>query len=330
VKKQWLVKYFLGVLIILFTFFVGGRVYSGELADRIVAIVNDDCVTLSELDESLKPYLRNIDQGNYPPDVARTMRFDVRQKVLNGLIDQKLSGQEAKKMGISVDKDEVDQYLERTKNENFMTEEDLKKALKAQGFTWEGYRQQLADQILRVKLINLEVKSRIAVTDEEIKDYYENHQADYAGVKQYHLGSVVVRVLPEATDEEVAAAEERARAIEMTLKTGAEGAFDDLAQRFSGDESITSGDLGLFLLDELSEQIRDMVSGMKAGDVTPVIEAPHGYQILVVLEITETPGKSLEEVKGEIHEKLYQEFVEEKYEAYVKKLRKRSYVKVMQ
>jgi len=330
VKKQLLFKYFLSVLIILFIFFGEGRVYSGELADRIVAIVNDDCVTLSELDESLKPYLRNIDQGDYPPDVARTMRFDVRQKVLNGLIDQKLSGQEAKKMGISVDKEEVDQYFERTKNDNFMTEEDLKKALKAQGFTWEGYREQVKDQILRVKLINLEVKSRIAVTDEEIKDYYENHQADYAGIKQYHLGSVVVRVFPEATDEEVAAAEERAKSIEMTLKTGAEGTFDDLAQRFSGDESITSGDLGLFSLDELSEQIRDMVSGMKAGDITPVIEAPHGYQILVVLEITETPGKSLEEVKGEIHEKLYQEFVEEKYEAYVKRLRKRSYVKVMQ
>jgi len=69
---------------------------------------------------------------------------------------------------------------------------------------------------------------------------------------------------------------------------------------------------------------------MKAGDITPVMEAPHGYQILVVQEVTETPGKTLDEVKGEIQQKLYQEFVEEKYEAYVKKLRKQSYVKVMQ
>ncbi|MBW1896898.1 MAG: SurA N-terminal domain-containing protein [Deltaproteobacteria bacterium] len=329
-KNQLVFNYFLSVLIILFTLFGEDQVYSGELADRIVAIVNDDCITLSELNESLKPYLTNIDQGGYPQDVARKMRFDVRQKVLNGLIDQKLSDQEEKKLGISVNKEEVDQYFERTKNDNFMTEEDLKKALEAQGFTWEGYRRQVKDQILRGKLINLEVKSKIAVTEEEIKGFYEKHQADYAGVKQYHLGSIVVRVFPEATDEEIAAAQERAKSIEMMLKTGAEGAFDELAQRFSGDESITSGDLGLFPLDELSEKIRDMVRGMKAGDIIPVMEAPHGYQILVVQEVTETPGKTLDEVKGEIQQKLYQEFVEEKYEAYVKKLRKRSYVKVMQ
>jgi len=81
---------------------------------------------------------------------------------------------------------------------------------------------EVKDQILRSKLINLEVKSRIAVTEEEIKGFYEKHQADYAGVKQYHLGSIVVRVFPEATDEEIAAAQERAKSIEMMLKTGAE------------------------------------------------------------------------------------------------------------
>lgn len=331
VKKRRIEGLFLNLLILLFSFFGGGPANAGELADRIVAVVNDDCITLSELNERLEPYVKNIDEGGYPSDMAQEMRFNVRDKVLNGMIDQKLADQEAKKLSISVGQGEVDQYLERTKSENFMTEEDLKRALLAQGFTLEGYREQVKQQILQVKLINIEVKSKIAVTENEIKDYYEKHEAQYQGTTKYHLRTIVMRVPPLAGAEEEKAARERIDSIEMALKTGGEGAFDELSQRFSGDNlNVTSRDLGLFTLDELSEKIREMVRGMKEGDITPVLETDAGYQILMLEEIKEEPGRTLEDARAEIQEKLYRDLVEEKYKAWVKKLRDRSYVKIIQ
>ena len=93
---------------------------------------------------------------------------------------------------------------------------------------------------------------------------------------------------------------------------------------------VTSRDLGLFTLDELSEKIREMVRGMKEGDITPVLETDAGYQILMLEEIKEEPDRTLEDAKAEIQEKLYRDLVEEKYKAWVKKLRDRSYVKIIQ
>ena len=120
-------------------------------------------------------------------------------------------------------------------------------------------------------------------------------------------------------------------AVVMAVKTGAAGSFDELADRFSEDGSgAEGGDLGLFSLDELSEKVRDMVRGMKQGDITPVFETPQGYQVLMVQEIIEGKGKTLDEVKTDIQEKIHRALVAEKYEAWVKGLRERSFVRIMQ
>ena len=320
--------------ILLFTFLVMSafcRVGGAELADRIVAIVNDDVITLSELNEAVVPYLQNIREDRYPPDTAREMRFKLREQVLNRMINDLLTAQEAKRLNISVGENEVDEYIERTKSQHSLTEEDLKKALAGQGLTLEQYREQVKEQILQFKIINLVVKSKIAITEKDIQEYYESHKKDYQSEKKYHLKTIVIEVPASATDAERDAARERMTSVEGALKAGGPGAFNELADRFSKDgASPAGGDLGLFALDELSEKIRDLVRDMKAGDITPVLETINGYQILMVQEIKEGVGKTLDDVRIEIQEHLHRELVKEKYETWVKNLRDRSYVRVMQ
>ncbi|UCD86905.1 MAG: peptidylprolyl isomerase [Desulfobacterales bacterium] len=299
-----------------------------EVVDRIVAIVNDDCIALSELNEALKPYVEQIRGAHYPPEVEREMFFKLRQDMLNKMIDQKLTNQESERLNVVVDDREVDQQIERIKSEHFLTDEELRKSLETEGYALEEYRKRIKEQMLQMKLINIEVRSKIAITEKDIRDYYEAHKTDYQGMQKYHLRTILIRVPPSPSVDQRKAAREKIESIADALKSGA--AFDELAKQYSEDGTAAEGgDLGLFTLDELSVQFRDTVALMAEGQISPVLETPQGYQLLMLEEIKGTPGKNLKEVSIEIHERLYRELVEEKYKAWLKALRERSYVKVI-
>jgi peptidyl-prolyl cis-trans isomerase SurA len=320
---------FVVFLIILCSLVSGGVAGYAELVDRIVAAVNDDAITLSELNDALEPYVQQIREAPYPPEARREMLFKLRQDILNKMIDEKLTSQETERLHVSVDAREVDQHIEQIKNEHFLTEEQLRKSLAAEGYTLEEYRERIKEQILRIKLINIEVKSKIAVTEKEIREYYEEHKEDYEGVTKYHLRTILIKVPTSASADQEKAALERMESIVEELKSGA--AFDELAKQYSHDGTAAAGgDLGLFTLDELSAEFQETVRRMAEGQISPVLHTPQGCQILMLQEIKKMPGKTLKEARREIHEKLYRELVEEKYRAWLKALRDRSYVRIIQ
>jgi peptidyl-prolyl cis-trans isomerase SurA len=321
-------KAFLTVLIPLWLLLGAAALY-GELADRIVAIVNEDAITLSELNEALEPYARQIRASVYEPEEERKMLFSIRQDVLNRMIDDKLTNQETERLRVSVDERDVDQQIEQIKSEHFFTEEELKKALGAEGYTLEQYRKRIKEQLLRVKLINIEVKSRIAITEKEIRDYYEEHKKAYQGKKKYHLRTILIRVPSSAAAYERADAMKRIEAVEEKFNSGA--AFDELAKQYSEDVTAKDGgDLGMFFLEELSPQFQETVRSMNEGQVSRVLQTPQGYQVMMLQEIRNSPGKTLKEATIEIQERLYREVVEEKYKAWLMALRHRSYIKIIQ
>ena len=296
--------------------------------ERIVAIVNDNCIGLSELNEALKPYAKQIGEADYTPEVEREMLFKVRKDVLDKLIDEELTQQESKRLKVRVSDAEVDKQLEQIKNQHSMTDEELRESLAKEGYTLEEYRERIKKQMLQARLVNIEVKSKIAITEKEIQDYYESHKADYQGKRKYDLRTVLVKVPPSASEDQQKAAVEKIEEIAKELQSGAD--FDEVVNQSSEDGPVVTGrDLGLFALDELSAEFQETLGSMEVGQISPVIETPGGYQILMVQEIKEMPGKTLKEVSTEIHEKLYRDIVEEKYKAWLKELRERSYVKII-
>lgn len=320
---------FFNLLIILCSLSSGAVIGYAEPVDRIVAIVNDDAITLSELNEALQPYVQQVRKADYPPEVERETLFKLRQDVLNKLVDHKLTDQETERLHVSVSDKEVDQRIEQIKSEHFLTEEDLRKTLEAEGYTLEEYRERIKEQLLRIKLVNIEVKSKIAVSEKEIQNYYEEHKEDYQGVQKYHLRTILIKVAPSAGADQKKAALEKIEAIVGELKSGA--AFDELARQYSQNGTAAAGgDLGLFTLDELSDELQETVPQMTEGQISPVLETPKGYQVLMLQEIKQIPGKTLKEARREIQERLYRELVEEKYKAWLNKLRDRSYVKIIQ
>jgi peptidyl-prolyl cis-trans isomerase SurA len=319
-------------IITLVTYFgviAGAVVCYAELVDRVVAIVNEDAITLSELNEAVQPYAKQIRANPYNPEEELRILLRIRQDVLNRMIDEKLTYQESKKLEISVDESDLDRHIERIRSEQILSEDEFEKVLAAEGYTLQQYRKRIKEQLLRVRLITMEVKSKIAITEEEIRDYYEKHKEAYQGIKKYHLRTILVRVPSSATTDESAEARRTIEAIEERLKAG--DAFDELAKQYS--DHITAkdgGNLGAFLLGELSAQFQETVPGMKEGQFSPVLQTPQGYQVLMLQEIKHTPGKTLKEARIEIQERLYQEVVNQKIKDWLMALRERSYIRIIQ
>ena len=152
-----------------------------EVIDRIVAIVNDDVVTLTDLNDALAPYDARIRTMGYSLDKEMEVRFKLREDLINQLVEKRLTDQLVAKKGIKIGEGEVDQAIERVKSSNRMTDETLRQQLKAQGLSYAAYRKQIRDQLLRNRLVSYEVKSKIVITDEEIVAYYEENKSDLGG-----------------------------------------------------------------------------------------------------------------------------------------------------
>lgn len=299
-----------------------------EIVDRIVAVVNDDIITLFELNRSFEPYAERIVQSGLPPEKEQQMLYKLREDILNQLIEHKIEDQEIKLSNITVSEKEIDRTIERIKEVNFYTDENLREALAKEGITMETYRQRLKEQMLRTKLVNLKVKSKIVITNEDIKSYYAKHPDKYGGTKKYHLRNIIMKVPLFADDKERLEIQKRMEDVLEKLTAGE--SFETLATMYS-ESSIADqgGYLGVFELEDLSPQLRNAVKDMTAGEYTPVLDTDQGYQIFFVEDIITTPGKTLEEVSPEIERILFDEVVNKKFEAWIVDLRKQSHIKII-
>jgi peptidyl-prolyl cis-trans isomerase SurA len=298
------------------------------VVDRIVAVVNDELISLYDLNQSLEPFARKVKDLGYSAEKEREMLFQVRTDLLRQLVDAKLVDQEIKKNKLTVAEGEIDRAIERIKAARHYTDEDMRAGLAEQGLTMEDYRKEIKEQLLRSKLVNLEVKSKIVITEKNIQEYYERHREKYAGERKYHLWNIFISADSAADGSNQETALNKMESILAKLKQGVP--FESLAE----DSNISSlgargGDLGMYLPSELSEQLRDVVGKMKAGEFSSILNTGNGYQIVYVQKIIETEAKSMSEVATEIHDILYREMVDSRYQVWLDDLRERSHIKII-
>lgn len=302
--------------------FVGAQ--QPEIVDRVVAVVNSDIITLYDLNRAFRPYEANIKALQYPTDKERQTLFQVRSDILNQLIDSQLADQQIKHAQISVSQREINTAIERMKEARSFTDEQLREGLAAQGITMEEYRQEIESQILRTKLVNREVKSKIVITIEDIKGYYDSHREKYAGDKKYYLWNLFIKA--SAVDKNEALKE--MKSVALKLKQGR--SFEALVSELNQSASAVKGtDLGLYRRDELSEELRAVVSKLKSHEFSEILETNFGYQIIYVQEIQDTEAKPIEDVEAEIQQKLYEELVDNRYQDWLEDLRARSHIRII-
>ncbi len=309
---------------------------AAELVDRVVAVVNDDVITLSELEKEGEPIYRDLAARTPSASLADTLQ-KAREHVLDQLIEKRLVAQKAKAANLSVSDAEVDAAFEQMLSQNKVGKEDFLARLKNEGITESAYKENLRGQILQGKLLNTDVRSKVVVTEEEILDYYDTHYTSQVSGDGYYLLQIGFSWIdpqnpnapPEVLRVNKLSAKEEAEKILAKARDGDED-FKDLARKYSTMPSAADGgDIGVFQLDEMAAEMREAVQSLKPGEISEIIETPEGYQFFKLINsedgsiVVKTP---LAEVKEQIRSSLYEERLKEAYGTWMEELKNQAYI----
>lgn len=254
-----------------------------EPLDKVVAVVNQNVITASELDAQTELVRQQL--------VARHTEIPaedvLRKQVLQHLIDVELQLQLAKRNDLVIEDAELDQTIEKIGQQNHLTIDQLREELSRQGFTWEAYRDNLRKEMLMSRIQQQAIGKEIVITPEQVEDYLKTApQVDNAKTT-FHLQNIVIPLAEEPTTAQLNKAREKARDLLAKLKKGAD--FSQLAiAESSGEYALEGGDLGERHLAELPEVFVNHVLAMKNGQVAGPIRTGNGFQLIKLVDKTET------------------------------------------
>lgn len=297
-----------------------------QIVDRVVAVVNNEIIALSDLQEIYKPFAEKVKTMDYSAEEESQILEKARQEMLDELINQKLAVQETRKQGITVSDGEVDLAIEQIIRDNAIPRDVFVEELAKEGFTLDEYREKIRERILRSRLLNLEIRSKVIITRKDVENYYKENIDEYQGKNRYHLRYIVMLTPDIMRPEDKEEVRKRMEKVHALLEKGVP--FQEAAKQYSEVLADEGGELGLFTLDNLSDTIRSAVTKLEPGTYSPVLETDAGFQIIFLEEILPQKDISLESVYSEIEEKLKNEYLNKTYEAWLKNLRKRSHIKV--
>jgi peptidyl-prolyl cis-trans isomerase SurA len=298
-----------------------------ELVSGIAAIVNEDVVTSYEVDKELAFLVKEAEQkGPVTPEA----RKELRKTTLNMLIDKRLILQKIKELNIQVSEEEVRQAVEDVKKQNKLSQEALVGALLNQGLTFDQYKTQLKEQLERLRLMSMEVKAKVQVSDREMRDYYEANKAAYSTDESYRARHIFFRIPKNATAEEIKKAMARAVNVINEARSGMD--FAELARKYSDEATAAKdgGDLGVFKKGDMLPEIEGAVLGMKAGEISELVSTPAGFHIIKLEERIVAKAKPCEEVKAGIEDLLYKKKSEERFSQWAADLRKGAAIEIKQ
>ncbi|HZX36448.1 MAG TPA: peptidyl-prolyl cis-trans isomerase [Thermodesulfobacteriota bacterium] len=285
-----------------------------ETVDRIVAVVNSEIITLSELNAATA-----IVMGGLKGKISADASAEDKSRILDRLIEKALMKQSAEKAGIEVSEKEIDNAVEDIKKENSMTQDSLLVALANNGLTYASYREQMREEIRQVKFMDRQFRSGINITDEDVTNYYKQNLKDFYGEP-----SLRIKVILIANDEHK---EERLNAVIEGIKNGIE--FSTLAGEYSSSPSAKhGGDIGYVKKDELDPGLREIAEALAPGEISPSIETPNGTYFLQLVEKKEGESAPPDETKKKIKMLLFQKAATEKYEFWLVEMRKFSHIEV--
>jgi len=291
-----------------------------------VAVVNNDVITLYELNNRMKEMTGvTAEELKLKSEAAY---LDARGKILEMLIDEKIAEAKIKELRIRVSDRQVDNYIEKIKRDNQLTQEDLVAGLEREGLSYEKYRERIRGDIERAQLLEYEVRSKIIIRDEAIQKYYEEHKETFGVAEKVQLAGIFLMRKNLKSEEEMRELYMKAQDIAAQLKAGAD--FAQMAARYSeGPGAKEGGDLGQFTVAHLEPGLKSIVEALPEGGISDPLVRPNGIQIIRITEKQTGKLRSLEEMKEAIHAILYQEEVNRRYQVWIKELRESAYTRVM-
>jgi len=293
-----------------------------SVTDRVLAVVNNDAITLSDLQEAIAIYqYENRDRAPAPAN-------ELAPQFLTRMIDNRLQIQEAEREKILIEDAEIEEELaDRLKKMNVKSRDEFDAMLKAQGLSMEAVKRRISDEIRRNRVVGRKVRLRISVTEAEVTQYLEANRAKLETGLTYHARHILI--LPEAGASDAAWENARIRAdlVRGHLLQG--GDFAELAQQNSQDATARDGgDLGTLKRGELAQDIEAQILSLAPGEVSLPYRSALGYHIFRLESKDSLEGEGLTRVKAQIREILFREKFDARFDAWIKEIKQRAIIDV--
>ncbi len=298
---------------------------NGSVVEDVIVRVNDQIINRSDLERSEQQMALENQQNNASP----TEVADRQKNLLRDMIDQQLLLSRAKELGLNADAEVIRRLDEIRKQNHLDTMDDLEKAARQQGVSYEDFKANIRNGILTQQVVRDEVGRRLQMTQSQEQAYYEAHKQDFSQPEQVRLSEILVPLPAEADDAAIAQAQTKANDIAAKLKAGAK--FNELAEQFSGGPTASQGgDLGLFKRGALAKVLEDQTFDLKPEEFTSPIRTRQGFVILKVTEHQAPGTPPMKDVENEIQNAMYMEQMQPALRAYLTKLREDAYIDIAQ
>ncbi len=296
------------------------------MIDRIVARVNDDVITLSELQEEGLPLFERL-RANYAGKELEYQVQHAEREFLDQLILRRLQLQYASQIGINASENEINAALKDVLNRNNLTQEALTDLLTREGLTLQDYKDRLREQIILARLMNQAVRSRVSVDASEVEAYYKTHQDEFSQPAQARVRHIFFRIDPDAAPPQVDAVRERASRVLREARNG--GDFGELARRYSEDATAANGgDLGVIKRGQAVPEFEEVIFALKEGDVSEVLRTPNGLHIVKIDAFTKGSEQPFPEIKAEIERRLLQDKIKQRFQDWTNELKDRAFIEI--
>jgi peptidyl-prolyl cis-trans isomerase SurA len=299
-----------------------GRVPPSEdVSDRIVAVVNNDAITLVEVQEAVAAY-RQESRGR-----AGDSDEELGRQFLTRLIESRLQLQEAERDKVVVDDAEVEEELaERMKRFGAKNRTEVEAMIKSQGLSLDAVKKRVRDAVRIGKVIRRKVTLRISVTEDEINQYLAQNRDKLETGLTYHARHILV--IPDGgSDAAWEGARIRAELIRALLSDGAD--FGDLARKHSRDASAKDGgDLGTLKRGELAPEIETQILALDPGDISRPHRSQLGYHLFRLEEKEMLEGGALQRARQQVKDILFRQKYETRLEAWLKEIKQRAIIEV--
>jgi parvulin-like peptidyl-prolyl isomerase len=298
----------------------------GAVVDRIVAVVNQEIITFSEIEKWGRPFQKEIQVEDR---LERRERIqEVFRKVLDRVIEEKLIEQEARKSGIKVTSKEIEGAVDDVKQRNKIDQEELEKALAAEGLTLEAFKKDLERRILRSKLVSSAVKLEQKAGEKELKEFFQNNLNHYRVNESYRPAHILFLIPQDATPEQIRGIRKKGQKVLERIKEGAD--FAKMAMEYSEDTSTRKegGDLGPFKKGELLPALEKEANRLQVGEVSGLIRTEHGFHILTLLDRKGGEPPPFEEIKEKVEADYYEKEMEKALQQFLSKLKEKSIIEI--
>jgi peptidyl-prolyl cis-trans isomerase SurA len=303
------------LFLLFFCFFMFAALARAEVVERILAVVNDDVITKSEVDQMAKAMQSQ-------PGMQMVSGKELEKKLLEAMITQKLALTEAKRRGITVADKEVQAAFDDFKKRNNIPDDDtLAKALAREGMTVKGLKKQMHDQMLTERLMTIVAAGKAIVSDKQVHDFYDKEFPKTSG-GQVHLKILNMPFPPGATE---AQKEEVKKKAEMILQENSKGvSWEQLRDKYS----VMLQDMGLINESDLDPELVQFLGKVKTGETAP-IQTLKGFQLVQVVDRKDSKTLPFEKVAPKIRELLERQDMEKTFKEWIKSQKDKSHIKIM-